>query len=139
MREDYIYMEYSLYITCIYMLYTWYIQWCLHIKRIYIVYTMYIHGIYMVYSWYIQWCLHIPCIYIVYTMNIHGYTMYIMCICSTGRLMLRRTTLCCWCCGGLQILVCTVIGLHSTWQSSCIMLPDWCLIDHQSNVISAAT
>ncbi len=47
MPDIYIFKEYSMYISSIYMVYTLYIQWHLHIQGIFYVYTMYIHGIYM--------------------------------------------------------------------------------------------
>ena len=53
---------------------------------------LYIHGIYMVYTVMSTYTRNILCIYMVYTWYIHGYTIHIMCICSTGRLMLRRRT-----------------------------------------------
>ncbi len=37
-----------MYISCIYMVYTWYIQWCLNIQGISFVYTIYI---YMIFTW----------------------------------------------------------------------------------------
>ncbi len=88
----YIFNEYSLYIPCTYMVYTWYIQWCIHIEGIYYVYIMYIHGIYMVYTVMSTYTRNILCIYHVYIWYLHGYTMYIMCICCTWRLMLLKRT-----------------------------------------------
>jgi hypothetical protein len=46
-NDIYIFKEYAVYILCIYMVYTWYIQWHLLIPGISITYTMYMHGIYM--------------------------------------------------------------------------------------------
>ncbi len=53
---------------------------------------MYIHGIYMVYTVTSTYSRNILCIYHIYTMYIHRYTWYIMCLCSTWRLMLWRRT-----------------------------------------------
>ncbi len=78
MPDHYIYNGYSLYIPCIYMVYTWFIQWCTHIKGIYMAYTMYIP-----YTWYVQWSLHIHFI-------CSEHTMYNMCIYPTRWLMLQR-------------------------------------------------
>ncbi len=46
----------------------------------------------MVYTVMSTYTRNILCIYHVYTWYIHGYTMHIMCICSTWRLMLQRRT-----------------------------------------------
>jgi hypothetical protein len=53
---------------------------------------MYMHGIYIVYTVTSTYSRNILCIYHVHTMYMHGYTWYIMCLCSTWRLMLRRKT-----------------------------------------------
>ncbi len=81
-----------IYHVYIYMVYTWYVQWCIHIEGIYYVYIMHIHGMYMLYTVMSTYTRNILCIYHVYTWYLHRYTMYIMCICSTWRLMLRRRT-----------------------------------------------
>jgi hypothetical protein len=53
---------------------------------------MYIHGIYIAYTLTSTYSWNILCIYHVYTIYIHVYTWYIMCLCSTWQLMLRRRT-----------------------------------------------
>jgi hypothetical protein len=90
MPDIYIFKEYSLYMLCIYNVYTWYIQWHLHIQGIFIVYAMYIQCIYMVYTVTSTYSRNILCIYHVYTMYIHciysdiyifkEYSMYLPCI-----------------------------------------------------------
>ncbi len=53
---------------------------------------MYLHGIYMVYTVTSTYSRNIHYIYHVYAWYIHGYTWYIMCLCSTWRLILQRRT-----------------------------------------------
>ncbi len=72
--------------------------------------------------------IHMPGIYKVYTWHIPGHgsnlpTIYQVCVEACKAVMVYAVT-----------------GIHSTWQSNCIMLlPDWCLINHLSKVIRAAT
>ncbi len=113
------------------MLYTMY----LHV--IFIWYTMHVQSIYLVHTKYIHICIctdhnhqmhsiywYIPGLY-------QEYTKYIQ---SESMKVLKDLDLM-----SVWILVCAVIGLHSTWQSTCFIMSDWCLIDHQSNVISTAS
>ncbi len=92
---------YAKYIHGIYLAYSWHII----IKKVLNIpictrlgvskgnhWDLYIHGIYMVYTVTSTYSRNIHYIYHVYTWYIHGYTIYIMCISSTWRLMLRRRT-----------------------------------------------
>jgi len=85
--DVYILKEYTMYTSCIYMVYTWYIQWCLHIQGISFVDTMYIHDIYM----------------------------DIMYICSTGRLMLRWRTGTCSTSNDIFLHSCEYLGFLAKW------------------------
>ncbi len=61
-------------------------------KNILCIYHVYIYSIYMVYTVTSTYSRNMTCIYHVYTWYINEYSWYIMCLCSTWRLMLLRRT-----------------------------------------------
>ena len=136
MYQDTIWMVYTIYIPYIYHGYTMDIPIRLgctgYIPDIFIVYTTwYILSIYHEYTRNIL-CIffvyhsYIPWIYIVYYVFILHPVAGVAEEGSTGNT-------------GNHILTSPGRDITSTWQSTCIMMPGWCLIDHRSNIIRTAT
>ncbi len=102
--------------SMVYTMYIILIWYRIHVQSIYRVYTECIHNIYWAYT---------RSIYIIYTSIYQVHTTYIPSTSNkkawrrwkTSSLDLRWD----W---SVWILVCAVIGLHSTWQSTCIIMPD---------------
>ncbi len=120
-----------------YNVFTWYIP-CIYrsgcdIPCIYQEYTWYIpRGIYHVYTWYIPCIL---CIFLVYTKYIHNICLSMLMndIPSTSDHKAWRH----WK-TSLKISVDLGLCCHRvtfTLIINCNMMPDWCLYDHQSNVM----